>query len=120
MVNKNYGGTSGGNGNRSRNSRPPKRGNKPGSHTLSRAIASKIGVKKGGKPIGTYAIVDDPTDPETYYHHTGALELHPNGYGFLRDPTNDYTRILSDPFVPGNMIEKFGLREGVLMTGLIQ
>ncbi len=40
----------------------------------------------------------------------GLLELHPNGYGFLRSPENNYSRERSDPFVPGTMIEKFGLR----------
>jgi transcription termination factor Rho len=50
----------------------------------------------------------------------GLLELHPNGYGFLRSPTNNYSRERSDPFVPGTMIEKFGLREGVMIHGLVQ
>ncbi len=50
----------------------------------------------------------------------GILEMHPNGYGFLRDPEANYVRQLSDPFVPGSMIDKFGLREGVALTGLVQ
>jgi transcription termination factor Rho len=50
----------------------------------------------------------------------GVLEMHPNGYGFLRDPANNYTRELTDPFVPGSMIEKFGLRAGVHVHGMIQ
>ncbi|MCH8922622.1 MAG: transcription termination factor Rho [Planctomycetes bacterium] len=50
----------------------------------------------------------------------GVLELHPNGYGFLRDPGQNYQRLRSDPFVPGTMIEKFHLREGVLITGMVQ
>jgi len=50
----------------------------------------------------------------------GVLELHPNGYGFLRDPNNNYKREMTDPFVPGSMIEKFGLREGVLIHGMVQ
>lgn len=51
---------------------------------------------------------------------TGLLELHPNGYGFLRDPSNNYSRERSDPFVPGTMIEKFGLRPGVMIKGKVQ
>jgi transcription termination factor Rho len=51
---------------------------------------------------------------------SGVLEMHPNGYGFLRDPRSNFTRERSDPFVPGTMIEKFGLREGVLLTGMVQ
>ncbi len=50
----------------------------------------------------------------------GVLEMHPNGYGFLRDPKSNYTRERTDPFVPGTMIEKFRLREGVLVNGLMQ
>lgn len=63
---------------------------------------------------------EDPSDPNLYYEASGVLELHPNGYGFLRDPKNDYIRELTDPFVPGSMIEKYGLREGLFMTGMIQ
>jgi len=50
----------------------------------------------------------------------GVLEMHPNGYGFLRDPATNYVRQLTDPFVPGSMIEKFALREGVLVRGMVQ
>jgi transcription termination factor Rho len=50
----------------------------------------------------------------------GVLELHPNGYGFLRDPKNNYSRERTDPFVPGTMIEKFRLREGLLINGMVQ
>ncbi|MDO4628710.1 MAG: transcription termination factor Rho [Planctomycetia bacterium] len=50
---------------------------------------------------------------------SGILELHPNGYGFLRDPAVTYTRQLIDPFVPGNVIEHYGLREGVFCTGIM-
>ncbi|QDV65340.1 MULTISPECIES: transcription termination factor Rho [Crateriforma] len=50
----------------------------------------------------------------------GILELHPNGYGFLRSEENDYTRERSDPFVPGTMIERFGLRQGVYIKGMVQ
>jgi transcription termination factor Rho len=50
----------------------------------------------------------------------GVLEMHPNGYGFLRNPDNNYTREMTDPFVPGSMIEKYGLREGVCINGMVQ
>jgi transcription termination factor Rho len=73
-------------------------------------------AKPGGAPTGVMEV----GDPNAYYEATGALELHPNGYGFLRDPNNDYARIITDPFVPGSMIDKYGFREGVLISGLIQ
>jgi transcription termination factor Rho len=50
----------------------------------------------------------------------GLLEMHPNGYGFLRSPDNNYSRERTDPFVPGTMIEKYGLRQGLMIRGLIQ
>jgi len=50
----------------------------------------------------------------------GLLELHPNGYGFLRSPDNNYSRERSDPFVPGTMIEKYRLRQGVMISGMVQ
>jgi transcription termination factor Rho len=48
------------------------------------------------------------------------LELHPNGYGFLRSPVNNYSRERTDPFVPGTMIERYGLRQGVMIRGFVQ
>jgi transcription termination factor Rho len=62
----------------------------------------------------------DNADPGPLEAGGGVLELHPNGYGFLRDPTNDYMRELTDPFVPGSMIEKYGLREGIYVRGMVQ
>lgn len=50
----------------------------------------------------------------------GILELHPNGYGFLRGTENNYSRERSDPFVPGTMIERFGLRQGVHLKAMVQ
>ena len=51
---------------------------------------------------------------------TGLLEMHPNGYGFLRSSDSNYSRERSDPFVPGTMIEKFGLRQGVCIKAMMQ
>ena len=50
----------------------------------------------------------------------GLLEMHPNGYGFMRSPGNNYSRERTDPFVPGTMIEKFNLRPGVMIKGMVQ
>ena len=50
----------------------------------------------------------------------GMLEMHPNGYGFLRSPSNNYSRERSDPFVPGTMIEKFKLRQGLKIRAVMQ
>ncbi|HVV99405.1 MAG TPA: transcription termination factor Rho, partial [Planctomycetaceae bacterium] len=47
----------------------------------------------------------------------GILELHPKGYGFLRDPKNNYASVKNDTFVSSTLIEKNRLREGVLLKG---
>jgi transcription termination factor Rho len=62
----------------------------------------------------------DAGEPGPVEPGSGILELHPNGYGFLRNPTNNYARELTDPFVPGSMIEKYGLREGLFINGMVQ
>jgi transcription termination factor Rho len=49
----------------------------------------------------------------------GILELHPKGYGFLRDAANDYGARDSDPFVSSSIVEKHHLREGILIRGEI-
>jgi len=59
-------------------------------------------------------------DPLPLVPGSGVLEMHPNGYGFLRNPSSNFTRERTDPFVPGTMIEKFGLREGLLLHGMVQ
>src|SRR5690349_19124713 len=50
----------------------------------------------------------------------GVLELHPKGYGFLRSPARNYAAQPSDPYVPAPMIQKLGLREGVLLAGPVE
>jgi transcription termination factor Rho len=62
----------------------------------------------------------DNGDPLPLVAGSGVLEMHPNGYGFLRNAATNFTRERSDPFVPGTMIEKFGLREGLLIHGMVQ
>ena len=47
----------------------------------------------------------------------GVLELHPKGYGFIRDTKRNYVAQDSDPFVSSSLIEKYRLREGVLIRG---
>jgi transcription termination factor Rho len=47
----------------------------------------------------------------------GVLELHPKGYGFLRDIKRDYGAQDTDPFVSSSLIEKYNLRPGLLIVG---
>lgn len=55
-----------------------------------------------------------PTEP---CQICGLLEFHPKGYGFLRDPKAGYISQESDSFVSSTLIEKYRLREGVMVTG---
>jgi len=75
----------------------------------------------GPQPSGNReADFPDNGDPGLVQPGGGVLEMHPNGYGFLRDPASTYLRQMTDPFVPGSMIEKFGLREGLHIQGMVQ
>jgi transcription termination factor Rho len=74
-----------------------------------------------GGPSERYDVeVHENGEPLPLVAGSGVLEMHPNGYGFLRNPATNFTRERTDPFVPGTMIEKFGLREGVLISGMVQ
>jgi transcription termination factor Rho len=50
---------------------------------------------------------------------SGVLELHPKGFGFLRNPNRFYTPQSNDAYVDRNLIQKYDLREGLLITGTI-
>jgi transcription termination factor Rho len=100
----------GGGGNNGGNGRPArKRFHRPyrDNRDDQRPQSDAEPVPENGEPI--------PVEPGS-----GILELHPNGYGFLRSANKDYSRERSDPFVPGTMIDKYRLREGVLINGMVQ
>jgi transcription termination factor Rho len=50
----------------------------------------------------------------------GVLEMHPKGYGFLRSPARSYVPQPGDPYVPGPLIQKHHLREGMLIAGPVE
>jgi transcription termination factor Rho len=45
------------------------------------------------------------------------LELHPKGFGFLRNPKTHYAAQPSDAYVPAPLVQRFALREGLLVAG---
>ncbi len=49
----------------------------------------------------------------------GVLEMHPKGYGFLRDASRNFAAQPGDAYVPAPLITKHGLREGLVLTGPI-
>jgi transcription termination factor Rho len=50
----------------------------------------------------------------------GVLEMHPKGFGFLRNPARHYAAQPSDPYVPAPLVQRHSLREGLLITGPIE
>jgi transcription termination factor Rho len=50
----------------------------------------------------------------------GVLELHPKGFGFLRNASRNYVAQPADPYVPAPLIQRLGLREGLLLTGPLE
>lgn len=50
----------------------------------------------------------------------GVLETNPKGFGFLRQPTKNYVPQPSDPYVPGQLIQKWKLREGLQLAGPLE
>ena len=49
---------------------------------------------------------------------SGVLQINEKGFGFLRHAVNDYRPGPKDIFVPRNIIQKFSLREGVMISGV--
>ncbi|MGA2030862.1 MAG: transcription termination factor Rho [Thermoguttaceae bacterium] len=99
---------------RGRGGQGPGRGGYRGQNRPMRSQGNGENGTRGIEPVPENGEVG-PLEPGG-----GVLEMHPNGYGFLRDPKNNYLRELTDPFVPGSMIDKFGLREGLLIQGMVQ
>ena len=47
----------------------------------------------------------------------GVLELHPKGFGFLRDASRHYSPRASDPYVSQSLVQKNRLKQGLLVAG---
>ncbi len=50
----------------------------------------------------------------------GVLEMHPRGHGFLRNPAKHYATTPNDAYVPGPLIHKLNLAEGVMLGGTLE
>ncbi|MGV2338519.1 MAG UNVERIFIED_CONTAM: hypothetical protein LVR18_32345 [Planctomycetaceae bacterium] len=64
----------------------------------------------------TYGAAPPPVIEGTF---DGVLEVHHRGYGFLRDPKRNYVADDNNPFVSTALMEKYGLREGVLIRAQV-
>ncbi|MGA9771531.1 MAG: transcription termination factor Rho [Blastocatellia bacterium] len=54
---------------------------------------------------------------ESQQNASGVLQINEKGFGFLRHAINNYQPSPKDIFVPRNIIQKFALREGVMVSG---
>ena len=117
--NNRSGGNSGGGGGRS--SRRRRSGGNSGGGNRNGNYRGQKNNSRGGRRGGQKRS-NEPVefDDAELSEGIGLLELHPNGYGFLRSAENNYSRERSDPFVPGTMIEKYELRAGVMIKGMVQ
>jgi len=85
------------------------------------AGAGAVGMDgEGMRPPEMESEVGENGEPIPLEAGNGVLEMHPNGYGFLRTVETNYTRERTDPFVPGTMIERYRLREGVYIKAMVQ
>ena len=83
--------------------------------------AGAVGMdSEGMRPPDPEPEVTENGEPIPLEPGQGVLEMHPNGYGFLRSAETNYSRERTDPFVPATMIERYRLREGVYIKALVQ
>src|SRR5690606_26680017 len=100
-------------------------GSNPGKPRTRRRRRGPVGSGGGSGAENTNGESSDAAGPPiaadaALEEGVGILEMHPNGYGFLRTEENNYSRERSDPFVPGTMIERFGLRQGLKLKAMVQ
>ena len=83
--------------------------------------AGAVGMdSEGMRPPEPEPEVTENGEPIPLEPGVGVLEMHPNGYGFLRSAENNYVRERTDPFVPAQMIDRYRLREGVFVKAMVQ
>ncbi|MEX0728089.1 MAG: transcription termination factor Rho [Planctomycetaceae bacterium] len=106
------GGTSGGGGHAS----GERRGNTGGGGRHREGPSSHSGQRRNRSQV-SQTRTSGQNGQEVLGVIEGVLELHPKGYGFLRDPKANYAAQDSDSFVSSSLIERHRLREGVLIKG---
>src|SRR5206468_6094222 len=82
---------------------------------------SRLRLSARKNPSATKAAIQRALSRKRRIHgiimHQGILELHPKGYGFLRNPAKNYVAQPADPFVDQKLIQKYKLREGLQIAG---
>ncbi len=82
---------------------------------------------RGQRPMGNSGRIISSPRPTSHSRGSagpcavrGVLELHPKGYGFLRDPEQNYQRQSADPYVPAELIRRYGMREGAFVEAVAE
>jgi transcription termination factor Rho len=87
-------------------------------HKLSHAQPSQPQRDREPAPNDLVPLDSHPDSPPVT--HEGVLELHLKGYGFLRTPAKNYVPQPGDPYVGQKLIDKYQLREGLLLSGPLE
>src|SRR5262249_50744295 len=66
--------------------------------------------------VGKYGLYENRMS-STNHRAQGVLELHPKGYGFLRNPAKNYFAQPGDAYVSAPLVSRLHLREGLLLAG---
>ncbi len=86
-------------------------------------IAKDLGIKSVSgmkKEDLVYEIIKQMARKEGADFREGILEIHTEGYGFLRSPKNNYLQGPEDVYVSQSQIKRFGLKTGDRVAGLIK
>jgi transcription termination factor Rho len=95
-------------------------------HMVDQPEARAAAEDRGERDDHAVATLDRPAAEaqldraEGFLSVAGVLELHPKGYGFLRDPEKDLLPDRSDVFVPAPTVQKYAMREGAMIVGRAQ
>ena len=85
------------------------------------AISMKIeGLARNRKQDLIFAIVKEHAENDDDVYTEGALELLPDGFGFLRSPEDSYVAGPDDIYVSPSQIRRFHLRTGDTLRGKIR
>lgn len=91
--------------------------------SLLKKIAEKMGikeVKKFDKEGLVFEIIKTQTEQNGLMFGSGVLETLPDGYGFLRSPSNAYIAGPNDIYVSHTQIKRFNLRTGDTVMGQVR
>jgi transcription termination factor Rho len=72
---------------------------------------------EGGQPAAAGGAAVAQIDIASLPRGSGILEIHPEGFGFLRDPKNSYLPTPTDVYVAKSQIVRFQIREGAHLVG---